>query len=67
MHGHGRFTILGECAVNSRQTASTLRLMVVQIENEKKYIRVLGVASWGRSPPRVKDPNLHAVRHDHRW
>ena len=27
---------------------------------------VLGIESWGRSLLRVKDPNLHAVRHDHR-
>ena len=29
-------------------------------------IRVLGVARWGRFPPKVKDPNFIEVRHDHR-
>ena len=48
-----------------------LKMDSVQIEThggirqKKNHIRVLGVASWGRSP-RVKDPNLYAVRHDHR-
>ena len=67
MHGHGLFTILSEREMSSKRIVSTSRLTVVGIENEKKmYIRVLGVASWGRSPHKVKDPNLHAVRHDHR-
>ena len=31
----------------------------------KINIRVLGVARWGRFPPRVKDPNFIEVRHYH--
>ena len=36
------------------------------LKEMKINIRVLGVERWGRSPPRVKDPNFIEVRHDHR-
>ena len=36
------------------------------LKEMKINIRVLGVARWGRSPPRVKDPNFIEVKHDNR-
>ena len=66
VHSDGKFTILGEWVVSLEIGQRPGRDSWSYETKINKKSRVLGEASWGRSPLRVKDPNLHAVKHDHR-
>ena len=53
----------GELVNGTMSKVETHGRIKTEINNKS---HVLGVVSWGRSLPKVKDLNLHAVRHDHR-
>ena len=60
------FTILGECVVSSEMGPRLKSRLTVVYNNNKYKSRVFGRSKMGKIPPRVKDPNLYVVRHDHR-
>ena len=63
------FTILGECVVRLEIRTTSKIETYRYINNNNNKFPVFWHSKLGKipTPPRVKDPNLYAVRRDHRW
>ena len=62
---HGGGSTLRMVLINGLGQWDKVQMSHTVLKEMKINIHVLGVARWGRSPPRVKDPNFIEVRHDH--
>ena len=57
--GYGLLTGVGKWVVNSGKNGTKSKVEIHECVNDQNdKLHVLGGASWGRSPPRVKVPNV---------